>query len=130
MGTTHSEPTSHVDASRGSISPDGHSHSKSHWPFHAHEKHSKENNSPQAKQVVSKPEEDSGVMTVQKFNVDDDDDFDGPSMMFQKVEKKFSDKAEPKRNPHRNSLEEKAGEARTASKEESKPAISREFSPY
>ena len=68
---------------------------KRHWPF-SHEKHCKENSAPQAKQEqLTKDMESSNVMTVQKFNVDDDDDSnEQPGMMFQRVNNNFA--AEPK----------------------------------
>lgn len=93
MGAAHSG-SERTDAGIGSDVDRSDNSNKHHWPF-GHEKHSKENSAPQAKQEQSTADADSSdVMTVQKFNVDDDDDSNEPSMMFQRVNNKFV--AEPK----------------------------------
>lgn len=115
MGTTHSGA-----ASWSGTGTEASSTTRSqHWPFNGHEKRSKENNTPQAKQQ-NKSEEDSNVMTVQKFNVDDEEYDDGPSMIFQKVNNNFSDKAEPKIHNPTTSIDTNKIESKAA-KEESKP---------
>lgn len=124
MGTTHSGPSvQHAQTADPAESQ------RNNWSFHAHEKHAKENNSPQAKHAL-KTEEDSGFMTVQKFNVDDDDDLDGPVQMFQRVGRPFNSDSEPKRqegSPSIGSKEKKASRDNKMAKEESKPVISRKY---
>lgn len=79
---------------------------KHHWPTHngSSKTNFKENNAPQSRPTKSEVKDDN-ITRVEKFNVDDDDEFleDGPSMLFQRVPRhdispKLAGHAEPKRH--------------------------------